>query len=123
MILMVSHSQSLTMSQNTKIYQIKLTKYTSTYTRYGMYSRERRLQRTDRASVRKPGITREFITLDKLVFIREFVTGSVFAPFFDNALKLPQFAIIIEIVFFYEKLSIPNSYQLILPTILLTILV
>ena len=114
-----------------KVSQVKIYKtvpyesYTSTYTRYGMYSRERRLQRTDRASVRKPGITREFITLDKLVFIREFVAGSVFAPFlFDNALKLPQFAIIIiEIVFFYEKLSIPNSYQLILPTILLTILV
>ena len=89
-----------------------------------MYSRERRLQRTDQASVRKPGITRELITLDKLVFIREIDAGSKFAPFFDNALKLPQFAIInVEIVFFYEKLSIPNSYQLILPTILLTILV
>ena len=92
------------MSQNTKIYQIKLTQYTSTYTRYGMYSRERRLQRTDRASVRKPGITRELITLDKLVFIREIDAGSKFAPFFDNALKLPQFAIInVEIVFFMKS--------------------
>ena len=99
MILMDSHSQSLT-----KYKTVPYESYTSTYTRYGMYSRDRRLQRTDRASVRKPGITREFITLDKLVFIREFVTGSVFAPFFDNALKLPQFAIIIiEIVFFMKS--------------------
>ena len=97
--------------------------YTSTYTRYGMYSRERRLQRTDLPSVRKPGKTRELITLDKLVFIRVIDAGSIIAPFFDNALKSAQFAIIVEIVFFYEKLSIPNSYQLILPTILLTILV
>ena len=88
-----------------------------------MYSRERRLQRTDLPSVRKPGKTRELITLDKLVFIRVIDAGSIFAPFFDNALKSAQFAIIVEIVFFYEKLSIPNSYQLILPTILLTILV
>ena len=54
-----------------------------------MYSRERRLQRTDRASIRKPGITLLLITLDKLDFISGFDAGSVVvdaAPFFDDAL-------------------------------------
>ena len=61
-----------------------------------MYSRERRLQRTERLSIRNPGITRELITFVKQVFFRVIEAGSVPLPFFGKTLKSARFAIIIK---------------------------